>query len=101
MLSNIGKTSRKKYTPVCIVLAGAIGIIKCRNGAGGLALDLSCGGAGGTGYGVCAVYEEVLSSARGVFEESERGGGEHIGAVGLIYFHNRCKLTTFVVMCII
>lgn len=45
-----------------------------RDGAGGLALDLSRGGTGGAGGGLCAVYEEVLSSARGVFEESERGG---------------------------
>ena len=45
-----------------------------RDGAGGLALDLSRGGVGGAGGGLCAVYEEVLSSARGVFEESERGG---------------------------
>ena len=52
-------------------LAGAIGIIKCRDGAGGLALDLSRGGAGGAGCGLCAVYEEVLSFARGVFGESE------------------------------
>lgn len=44
-----------------------------RDGAGGLALDLSRGGAGDAGCGLCAVYEEVLSSARGVFEESERG----------------------------
>lgn len=43
-----------------------------RDGAGGLALDLSRGGTGGAGGGLCAVYEEVLSSARGVFEESER-----------------------------
>lgn len=44
-----------------------------RDGAGGLALDLSRGGAGGAGCGLCAVYEEVLSSARGVFEKSEMG----------------------------
>lgn len=54
----MGKTSRKKYTPVCVGLAGAIGIIKYRDGAGGAGCDL------------CAVYKEVLSSARGVFEES-------------------------------
>ena len=44
-----------------------------RDGAGGLALDLSHGGAGDAGGGVCAVYEEVLSSTRGIFEEIERG----------------------------
>lgn len=34
------------------------------------ALDVSGGCLGGAGCGVCAVQEEVLSFARGVFEES-------------------------------